>query len=197
MNGLYFDGWYNSSGEDATKVTEIDSNSGTDITCYARWNLTDLSWQTPLTAPVGGYNYTGKDITLTASVNATTAEVKYTWYKKNGDSYQELETNTTGKFNIRNVSDSDTYKVDAAIEYIDDNGVAQQKDLSGADVEIVINKADLTVKAEDKSITYKEDAPQYTYKYTGLVGDDITDVSKAEITEGTVSCDYVKGNPCK
>lgn len=192
-----FDGWYNSSGEDATKVTEIDSNSGTDITCYARWNLTDLSWQTPLTAPEGGYNYTGKNITLSASVNATTAEVEYTWYKKNGDSYQELETNTTGNFNIRNVSDYGTYKVNAAIEYIDDNGVAQQKDLSGADVEIVINKADLTVKAEDKSITYKEDAPQYTYKYTGLVGDDITDVSKAEITEGTVSCDYVKGNPCK
>lgn len=59
-------------------------------------------------------------------------------------------------------------------------------------VEFTVGKAALTVKAEDKSITYGDAAPVYTATYTGLVGDD-----GAEDLTGTLTftCAYTKGSP--
>ena len=59
-------------------------------------------------------------------------------------------------------------------------------------VEFTVGKAALTVKAEDKSITYGDAAPVYTATYTGFVGDD-----GAEDLTGTLTftCAYTKGSP--
>ena len=59
-------------------------------------------------------------------------------------------------------------------------------------VEFTVGKAALTVKAEDKSITYGDAAPVYTATYTGFVGDD-----GAEDLTGTLTftCAYAAGSP--
>lgn len=59
-------------------------------------------------------------------------------------------------------------------------------------VSFSVSKEALTVKAEDKSITYGDAAPVYTATYTGLVGDD-----GAEDLTGTLTftCAYTKGSP--
>ena len=59
-------------------------------------------------------------------------------------------------------------------------------------VSFSVGKAALTVKAEDKSITYGDAAPVYTATYTGFVGDD-----GAEDLTGTLTltCAYTKGSP--
>ena len=59
-------------------------------------------------------------------------------------------------------------------------------------VSFSVSKAALTVKAEDKSITYGDAAPVYTATYTGFVGDD-----GAEDLTGTLTftCAYTKGSP--
>lgn len=59
-------------------------------------------------------------------------------------------------------------------------------------VSFSVSKAALTVKAEDKSITYGDAAPVYTATYTGFVGDD-----GAENLTGTLTftCAYTKGSP--
>lgn len=59
-------------------------------------------------------------------------------------------------------------------------------------VSFSVSKAALTVKAEDKSITYGDAAPVYTATYTGFVGYD-----GAEDLTGTLTftCAYTKGSP--
>ena len=59
-------------------------------------------------------------------------------------------------------------------------------------VSFSVGKAALTVKAEDKSITYGDAAPVYTATYTGFVGDD-----GAEDLTGTLTftCAYAAGSP--
>lgn len=59
-------------------------------------------------------------------------------------------------------------------------------------VSFSVGKAALTVKAEDKSITYGDAAPVYTATYSGFVGDD-----GAEDLTGTLTftCAYTKGSP--
>lgn len=59
-------------------------------------------------------------------------------------------------------------------------------------VSFSVSKAALTVKAEDKSITYGDAAPVYTATYTGFVGDD-----GAEDLTGTLTftCAYAAGSP--
>jgi hypothetical protein len=59
-------------------------------------------------------------------------------------------------------------------------------------VSFSVGKAALTVKAEDKSITYGDAAPVYTATYSGFVGDD-----GAEDLTGTLTftCAYTKDSP--
>lgn len=192
--GYKFEGWYTANG---TKVTSLSDNPATNVTYSAKWTVTELAWATELAE--GTFSYTGNTITLTAKINDTTADVQYIWYKKNTDTdtFVKIETNTTGKLGIRNVSDSGEYRVDAEITYTDDLDQVQKKTLSGTPVTITITPAFLTVQADDISITYGDEAPTYTFSYEGLLGEDITDQSKALITEGSLSCTYTQGDSCK
>ena len=197
--GYKFEGWFASTDQEGTKVTSLSSNGAADVAYYAKWTLTEPAWEKELKANTINYDYIGKNIELTVKVNDTTADVTYTLYKKNDTGiFEKKASNTTGIFTVRDVSDSGTYRVDAKITYTDDSETVQTKTLPGTPATITINKAALTVKADNISVTYGDEAPSsYTFTYVGLVGDDLTDESKALITEGSLSCSYQQGDSCK
>ena len=195
--GYTFDGWYSQAGGSGTKVSSLSRNAGGDVRYYAKWNLTELTWKTALADKET--DYIGNEIKLTAKVNDTTADVIYTWYKKgSGDSdFTEIASDKTGAFSVRNVSDSGTYRVDAKITYKDDEDKEQTKELKGDAVTITIKPVALEIKAVDQEITYGDNAPEYKVTYTGLKGEDITDLSKAHISVGSLTCVYQQWDPCK
>ena len=59
---------------------------------------------------------------------------------------------------------------------------------------LVINKATLTIKADNKTITYKADPPAYSYSVSGLVAGEIFDDLLGDNEGPTLACDYAKGN---
>ncbi|MGN1083627.1 MAG: MBG domain-containing protein, partial [Lachnospiraceae bacterium] len=194
--GYLFNGWYTSTGEDGRKVTELTENAATDVTYYARWILTELAWETPLAEKT--VTYTGNNIMLSGKVCATTADIQYNWWYRN-DSTKDFvlkESNTTGSIAVRNVSDSGEYRLDAVMTYTDDKGSLQTNTLTGTPVTIIINPASLTVRADNKSVIYGDEAPEYTVTYEGLRGEDVTDTTKALITQGSLKCTYKQGDSC-
>lgn len=201
--GYRFAGWYTTAGDDGTKVDSLTENPAagdpavTAVTYYAGWTPTVLGWETPLTAMETPY--IGGAITLTAKVNETTADVTYTWYRKNSEGiFEQIAVNSDGTYQIRNVSDSGVYRVDAAITYKNDADEEVKKTLEGSPVEIKVIPANLSVKAKDTEITYGNPAPTvFEVSYEGLQGEDTKDISKALITEGSLSCTYVQGASCR
>lgn len=107
---------------------------------------------------------------------------------------QSPNDNGSDKFSVTKGSDS-TYSLYAGAvgNFIltvtaTKDGYSQKQET----VSFSVGKAALTVKAEDKSITYGDAAPVYTATYTGFVGDD-----GAEDLTGTLTftCAYTKGGP--
>ena len=58
-------------------------------------------------------------------------------------------------------------------------------------VDFVINKAPLTITAEDKEITFGELAPEFTVSYEGFLG---TDTATVLTGVQAYACEYVRGN---
>ena len=200
--GYKFEGWYTST-DYLTKVTALSGNDAAGVTYYAKWTETELAWEQSLEQwleqSFEGKNipYSGTDIALTAKVNTTTADVRYIWYQKKDGAFQQIASNTTGTYSIRNVGESGEYRVDAVVTYTNDEGEEQTKTLNGDPVTITITPASLTVTADEIHIAYGDEVPVYTVSYTGLLGEDVSDESKARITKGSLSCPYVQGNPCR
>lgn len=63
---------------------------------------------------------------------------------------------------------------------------------SQASYTLIVNKAELTVSAENKIINFNDEPPEYTYTITGFVYDDTRETT----VTGTpvLSCDYVRGS---
>ncbi len=191
--GYVFGGWYESAACDGAQVISLTVNPAANKTYYAKWTLTELAWNSTLIST--GYTYSGEDIVLQASVNSTTADVVYKWYKEvDGEFVLVKDNDTVGKYKIRNVVDSGIYRVDAESTYVDDAGVTQKQNIEGIPAEITVAKAPLNVTVDNKTVAFGSEAPEYTFRYSGLLGDDISDISGAKITEGSLECAYAKGD---
>lgn len=57
---------------------------------------------------------------------------------------------------------------------------------------LTVNKAPLTVKADDKTITYGDDLPKFTASYSGFVNGETSAVLSGVLG---FTCDYAKGSP--
>ena len=139
-----------------------------------------------VTVPSGLTNGDTKPLTITVEPADAALEFAFTGQSPND--------NGSDKFSVTKGSDG-TYSLYAGAvgNFIltmtaTKDGYSQKQET----VSFSVGKAALTVKAEDKSITYGDAAPVYTATYTGFVGDD-----GAEDLTGTLTftCAYTKGSP--
>lgn len=139
-----------------------------------------------VTVPSGLTNGDTKPLTITVEPADAALEFAFAGQSPND--------NGSDKFSVTKGSDG-TYSLYAGAvgDFIltmtaTKDGYSQKQET----VSFSVGKAALTVKAEDKSITYGDAAPVYTATYTGFVGDD-----GAEDLTGTLTftCAYTKGSP--
>jgi hypothetical protein len=95
------------------------------------------------------------------------------------------------------LTNAGTYKITFTL--IGENGQYEWEDGSTDPVvfTLVINRANLTIRPNDFTITYKDDAPTYTLAATGLVnGETLDGLLSAELYTNLTrfSCDYIKGD---
>ena len=137
--------------------------------------------QTTLSLTAKDAVYTGSaydaETKLTASANVENPDITYTYYAdSNGAKGDALSTAPVN---------AGTYWVEGYIAASGNNSA-----VTSAAVKFQITKAPLTATAEDQSVTYGEEAPNYTVLYTGFVGkDNATVVSGIE-----TDCAYAAGS---
>lgn len=119
--------------------------------------------------------YSGTAQTL---INAGEASGGAMWYSLNGSSYSDQLPQETK---------AGTYTV-----YYMVKGDNNHTDLTPASntLEVTINKAVLTVTADNKTVTYGDPAPDYTVSYSGFVNKE----TKSVITEPTCECTYTSSS---
>ena len=114
---------------------------------------------------------------LTASSNVENPTITYTYYADNngekGDALSTVPVN------------AGTYWVEGYIAASGNNSAVTSKA-----VQFQITKAPLTVTADDQSVTYGEEAPNYTARYTGFVGGENASVVSGIETD----CVYAAGS---
>jgi|GEM_PF-2837508 len=201
-DGYNFEGWFDNESFSGNAYTTLSSHTGLgdEATFYAKWSQKDLGWDNY----PSGYSatYDGTSHSLTALTTFGEETVTYTWFKKSaGGDFEEISGFTTNSLSVRNVSDSGTYKVTAHCAVIDDDGNVISRDLAGASFDVTISKANLEVRADDSTIEYYDEAPAYTFKYYGLLGDDgnyageVNPAASAAITSaGVFTSAYTQGN---
>ena len=137
--------------------------------------------QTTLSLTAKDAVYTGSaydaETKLTASANVENPDITYTYYAdSNGAKGDALSTTPVN---------AGTYWVEGYIAASGNNSA-----VTSAAVKFQITKAPLTATAEDQSVIYGEEAPNYTVRYTGFVGkDNATVVSGIE-----TDCAYTAGS---
>ena len=142
-------------------------------------NITPVQTTLSLTAKDAVYTGSAYDAEtkLTASANVENPDITYTYYAdSNGAKGDALSTAPVN---------AGTYWVEGYIAASGNNSA-----VTSAAVKFQITKAPLTATAEDQSVTYGEEAPNYTVLYTGFVGkDNATVVSGIE-----TDCAYAAGS---
>ena len=132
--------------------------------------------------------YTGEAYDAENNIEVTktgTGDVTYTYYLD-----AEANTPTTTEDNSGAASggaapkNAGTYYVKASMEASDNYGFAESTVAS-----FTITKKALTITAEDKSITFGEAVPTYTFTAKGYVGEDDDSVVTANF-----ACDYTQGD---
>ena len=114
---------------------------------------------------------------LTASANVENPDITYTYYAdSNGAKGDALSTAPVN---------AGTYWVEGYIAASGNNSA-----VTSAAVKFQITKAPLTATADDQSVTYGDDAPNYTVSYTGFVGGENASVVSGIETD----CAYAAGS---
>lgn len=168
------------------KVSQLGSS---DIELYPMWIASNIGVSITADKDVNEEgavvkDYDGKEVTLIASVDTTDYDgISYEWYK--GD--VKIEDATSQYLKVKDASDTGAYKVRVALEHIGDDTTYGE---NAEAFSVTINKVDVTVTAEDKTVSYGDEAPAFTYTYDGLVNGE----TSAVITPGVPSCEYVKGS---
>ena len=173
--GCSFVGWATSQGgdkayDDEKSVVNLTAVNGAEFHLYARWSISGVK----VDDYIGVYDGDGHGVKVSGYLTTDTI----TYSTDGGATYSSVEPLYT------NVTSSAGETVHVKVER---DGA---DDFYGSAV-VKITKATLTVKADDKVITYGDDAPPYTPSYDGFVeGDDEGDLSGAP----SLTCPYVKGN---
>ena len=114
---------------------------------------------------------------LTASANVENPDITYTYYAdSNGAKGDALSTAPVN---------AGTYWVEGYIAASGNNSA-----VTSEPVQFQITKAPLTATADDQSVTYGDDAPNYTVSYTGFVGGENASVVSGIETD----CAYAAGS---
>ena len=142
-------------------------------------NITPVQTTLSLTAKDAVYTGSAYDAEtkLTASANVENPDITYTYYAdSNGAKGDALSTAPVN---------AGTYWVEGYIAASGNNSA-----VTSAAVKFQITKAPLTATADDDSVIYGQEAPNYTVSYTGFVGkDNATVVSGIE-----TDCAYAAGS---
>ena len=155
-------------------VPSGQTSANYDIT-YVKGTLVVYKADPAFTEPVANtLTYNGGAQTLIAAGTTEQGTFEYTFTPNDEESW-----NTA----LPQAKDADTYGV-----YYRVVGDANHNDYESADAVVVtIAKAALTATADDKSVIYGDDAPEYTVTYEGWQGED-----DADVLSGTIAyaCEY-------
>ena len=157
-----FGGWKDSGNN----LTTTLQTTGGDIELTAVWESSDAELSVSLN-DIDNFTYDGTIRTLTATITNTFSETQYSsqiveWFKDGSSSVYS----TAESLNIKNVSDSGTYKCVVTIK--DSGGVVITS--SEATTSIQVSKATITV-FPIKNVTKKsgESDPVIEYSYSGNI----------------------------
>ncbi len=155
-------------------VPSGQTSANYDIT-YVKGTLVVYKADPAFTEPVANtLTYNGGAQTLIAAGTTEHGTFEYTFTPNDEESW-----NTA----LPQAKNADTYGV-----YYRVVGDANHNDYESADAVVVtIAKAALTATADDKSVIYGDDAPEYTVTYEGWQGED-----NADVLSGTIAyaCEY-------
>lgn len=150
------------------------SSANYDIT-YVKGKLVVYKADPAFTEPVANtLTYNGGVQTLIAAGETEHGTFEYTFTPNDDESWSTA---------LPQAKNADTYGV-----YYRVVGDANHLDYESADAVVVtIAKAALTATADDKSVIYGDDAPEYTVTYEGWQGED-----NADVLSGTIAyaCEY-------
>ena len=172
--GCTFVGWATSQDgpkvyDDGAEVEKLTTTNGATIDLYALWEVSGIT--------VEGYNapYDGEWHSVTVTGDLTGATVSYSTDGGPFSGEKPMFRDHTPGVTV-------TVKVErpGAAPYI-------------GSATVVISKAELVVKAGNKSVVYGSDPPAYTYSFTGFVKGD--NKRNAITGEPALSCDYKAGDP--
>ncbi len=193
--GYSFGGWKERGAEQTLSAITKDGDTHTISAVWSFTNVT-ITLEHVGTSAATTRVYDGTETFLHAKVSDDYGViVTYKWYRKgpeDADYTEVVPYDSTaaeaGYLSLKNVSDSGTYKVAAFWNMGEDESPSLE---STDTIEVSISNAALTLKADDKTITYGDEAPNYTYNTTGLVnGEEAADV----LSGGSLSCTYEKGS---
>ncbi len=191
--GYVLSGWHAASDLSDEAVTQIETTSlGGSVDLYADWTKQTIDVTVTSDAEGSGDTekiYDGEAVTLTAHIAQLEDEsleydsISYQWYKAD----EAIDGATDATYAITDVAQSGAYYVVATV------AITGEEDQSGTNetpVTVTINKAALTVTADEQTVTYGDAAPTYTFTYEGFVnGED-----ESNITVGEATCAYAKGD---
>ena len=123
----------------------------------------------------GVYDGQGHGISVTLSGAAKGATISYS-------------TSSTGNYNLSenpSFTDAGSYTVYYKVSK------SGYKDVTGS-ASVYIDAAPLTITADNKTVSYNEDAPVYTLSYSGLVNGETSDTALSK--QPGISCNYKKGS---
>ena len=159
-SGFIFANWYdNSDFSSGNVVTSVGSNETGDKYFYARWReCVDKPGST-----LGSFTYDGTE---------------KTFYPQNYDA---------NKMNISGNKATNAGSYNATVSLLNDNFIWRDGTQSSITRSFKIEKAQLKISADNKTITYGDSAPTYTCVYTGFVsGENASNLSSAV----SYSCAY-------
>lgn len=199
------------------RLYKVENNSLTEVTVEVKKNTFDLAalkleagtYTFRFSATCDGYTQMSEDIVVTVEratisswhITVPTAKknLAYTGVEQalitegsvtaGGTMQYSLSKNGTYSATVPTGKDAGTYTVWYKVA-----GDKNHQDTEPDSVEVRIGQKTLTVTAENKTVTYGDEAPAYTAVYDGFVnGED------ESVLTGTLSfaCDYQKGSPVK
>ncbi len=170
--GCDFAGWAKSSQEsvvysDKQAVKNLTETNGATVTLYAKWQVGGVT--------VSGYDaeYDGQPHSVAVTGDLSGATVTYS--TDGGVTYSGTKPEYT------NATDAKTVCVK-----VERSGAAPFVDSAT----VKISKKTLTVKAKNKTISYGDAAPVYTFKYSGFVNGENKNVLSGD---PLLNCAYVEG----
>ena len=170
------------NGSVTVKAAENGNYTFQDVT--AHFNIVAQAGSISIVAKEA--EYTGSayaESNIEVSKNNATANVTFTYYT-NADATELTTTDSGATSDGAAPKNAGTYYVKASMAASGNYGAAT----SNAEPFTITKKA-LTITAEDKTITFGNAVPTYTFTATGYVGDDNDSVVNANF-----ACDYTQGD---